>query len=108
VPIFIATDSLLNGFHVLFEESVYRMEQAQARKLPMLLEAIAKRLDHAGKQLRGDGPVHSCGKPAHSYEPGNGDTRPSAGEVFGVELPDAGGVWPEYTNPRGQPVLGKR
>ena len=32
VPVFITTDSLLNGFHVLLEESIYRMELANARK----------------------------------------------------------------------------
>src|SRR5262249_40559535 len=54
VPVFITTDSLLNGFHVLFEESVYRLEQAQARKLPGILERLSKGLDRAGKQFKGD------------------------------------------------------
>src|SRR5262249_19010046 len=33
IPIFITSDSLLNGFHVLFEESILRLENANARKL---------------------------------------------------------------------------
>ncbi|HKB36119.1 MAG TPA: DUF3160 domain-containing protein, partial [Gemmataceae bacterium] len=54
VPVFITPDSLLNGFHVLFEESIYRMEQAHARKLPGILERLWKDLDRSGKQFKGD------------------------------------------------------
>src|SRR5262249_6650428 len=38
----------------LFEESVYRMEQAHARKLPELLESLWKDLDKASKAFKGD------------------------------------------------------
>ncbi|CEF49045.1 unnamed protein product [uncultured bacterium] len=54
VPVFITSDSLHNGFHVLLEESIYRMEQAHARKLPGLLDDLIKRLDPARKSLKGD------------------------------------------------------
>jgi hypothetical protein len=54
VPVFITTDSLLNGFHVLFEESVYRMEQAHARKLPLILAAVELNLPTAAKQFPGN------------------------------------------------------
>ena len=54
VPVFITSDSLLNGFHVLFEESICSFEKAQARKLPGLLDELARQLDPAGKQLKGD------------------------------------------------------
>jgi hypothetical protein len=54
VPVFITTDSLLNGFHVLFEESIYRLEQAHARKLPALLETLWKNLDRPAKPFKGD------------------------------------------------------
>jgi hypothetical protein len=54
VPVFITADSLLNGYHVLFEESVYRLEQARARKLPGVLAALAKDLDRAAKAFKGD------------------------------------------------------
>src|SRR5262249_534898 len=53
-PVFITSDSLLNGFHVLFEESVYRLEMAHARKLPALLSTLAKNLDRASKQFKAD------------------------------------------------------
>jgi hypothetical protein len=53
-PVFITSDSLLNGFHVLFEESIYRLEMAHARKLPALLATLSKSLDGASKQFKGD------------------------------------------------------
>ena len=37
LPMFITSDSLLAAFHVLYEESVLRMEQAGARRLPEIL-----------------------------------------------------------------------
>lgn len=40
LPIFITSDSLLNGFHVLFEESVLRLEKSNARKLGGILKLI--------------------------------------------------------------------
>ena len=39
-PLFITTDSLLNGFHVLFEESVQRLEYANEPKLRRSLISI--------------------------------------------------------------------
>ncbi len=54
VPVFVTTDSLLNAYHVLFEESIYRLELANSRKLPGILDAIAKNLDPAHKALKGD------------------------------------------------------
>lgn len=54
VPVFITTDSLLNAFHVVFEESISRLEQAQARKLPGLLEELAKHLEPTRKAAKGD------------------------------------------------------
>lgn len=53
-PLFVTADSLLNAFHVLFEESVFRLEQANARKLPLILSDIEKRLPAAEKALAGD------------------------------------------------------
>ncbi len=41
---FIKSDSLLNGYHVLFEESVLRLEERNARLLPKLLTFIWNRL----------------------------------------------------------------
>ena len=47
-------DSMLNAFHVVFEESVFRLEQANARKLPLILADIDRHLPAAEKALAGD------------------------------------------------------
>lgn len=57
IPRFITADSLLNAFHVVFEESVFRLEQANARTLPTILAAIAKQLPAAEQALAGDAGV---------------------------------------------------
>lgn len=42
---FVTSDSLLNGYHVLYEESVLRLEQANASKMPDVLRGVLDRLD---------------------------------------------------------------
>jgi hypothetical protein len=54
LPRFITTDSLLNAFHVVFEESVFRLELANARKLPTILADIERNLPAAEKALADD------------------------------------------------------
>jgi uncharacterized protein DUF3160 len=54
VPVFITTDSLLNAFHVLFEESIYRLEQANARKLPAVLARLGKNMEQVHNHIQGD------------------------------------------------------
>ena len=44
VPVFVTTDSLLNAFHVIFEESVVEMETAQSARLAPLLSTMWQRL----------------------------------------------------------------
>lgn len=46
VPHFITSDSLLNGFHVLFEESIRRLELVQCTRLPGLLHTLWDGLEH--------------------------------------------------------------
>jgi hypothetical protein len=53
-PVFVTADSLLTAFHVVFEESVYRLEKANARKLPPILADIEKQLPAAEMALAGD------------------------------------------------------
>ena len=53
IPLFITSDSLLNAFHVLYEESVLRLETANARKLPEILRFIWKNLPSAAKLVKG-------------------------------------------------------
>ncbi len=53
MPLFITSDSLLNGFHVLYEESILRLEQANARKLGGILKFLWTRLQTVDKQFTG-------------------------------------------------------
>jgi hypothetical protein len=53
LPLFLTSDSLLNGFHVLHEESISRREQANARKLGRILKFIWKNLETADKAFTG-------------------------------------------------------
>ncbi len=47
LPVFVTSDSLLNAYHVLYEESIRRMEQANAQRLPDILRFILANLDGA-------------------------------------------------------------
>ena len=53
VPLFLTSDSLLNGYHVLYEESILRMEQTNARKLGRILTFIWRNLETADKAFTG-------------------------------------------------------
>lgn len=53
-PVFITTDSILNGFHVLFEESIFRLEQANAGKLQRFLRYLWKRLATVDREMKLD------------------------------------------------------
>ncbi len=54
LPLFITSDSILNAYHVLLEESIYRMELAHSRKLPGALEQFTKHLDATAGKIKGD------------------------------------------------------
>lgn len=54
LPPFITSDALLNGFHVLFEESVRRLEIAAIQPLRDLLLKLARHLDPARLWFEGD------------------------------------------------------
>jgi hypothetical protein len=53
VPIFVTSDAVLNAFHVLFEESLTRMEAANLPKLETFLEKILTKLPEAAAELKG-------------------------------------------------------
>jgi len=53
LPVFITSDSLLNAFHVLFEESLVRLERTNARLLPGILLHIWSSLDAAVQRCKG-------------------------------------------------------
>ena len=52
-PLFITSDSVLNAYHVLYEESILRLEKANAGKLSEILQFVWKHLPAAGKGYRG-------------------------------------------------------
>jgi hypothetical protein len=54
VPFFITSDSLLNAYHVLYEESVLRMEEANAKRLPDILRTIHQNLATVDKKWKGN------------------------------------------------------
>ena len=51
VPTFVTADSVLNAYHVLFEESVVRLERAQAARLPSVLRPMWDGIPDAAKRL---------------------------------------------------------
>ncbi len=53
VPVFITSDSLLNAYHVLYEESILALEKANARKLPSILAGLNRGLDDASASFSG-------------------------------------------------------
>jgi hypothetical protein len=52
-PLFITSDSLLAGFHVLFEESLLRLEVTNARRLGGVLKCIWANLPKAERTITG-------------------------------------------------------
>ena len=52
-PLFITSDSLLNAYHVLYEESVFRLENAMALRLPPILRLILKNIEGTDDHLHG-------------------------------------------------------
>jgi hypothetical protein len=53
-PVFITSDSVLNAYHVLFEESIRRMESANAGKLAKLLHELWEPLATTDSGVTGD------------------------------------------------------
>lgn len=52
-PLFITSDSLLNAYHVLYEESIFRLESSLATRLSEILKWIMKNLDASDDDLKG-------------------------------------------------------
>jgi len=53
-PLFITSDSLLNAYHVLFEESVLRLEKANSARLPEVLRFVWKNMQTVDASMKGD------------------------------------------------------
>jgi hypothetical protein len=54
LPYFITSDSILNGYHVLYEESIVRLEQANALALRRGLSAVWQQLKKESRLFPGD------------------------------------------------------
>jgi len=54
LPLFVTSDSLLNAYHVLYEESIQRLEQANAKKLPDILRFILENLNGVEERVPGE------------------------------------------------------
>lgn len=52
LPVFVTSDSILNGYHVLFEESVLRLERARAQQLGPALRILWDGLPKAEFELQ--------------------------------------------------------
>ncbi|MGE4489293.1 MAG: DUF3160 domain-containing protein [Kiritimatiellales bacterium] len=61
-PFFITSDSLLNAYHVLYEESIRRMELQLAAKGPEILSVMLKNIEPLDKQLKGNSKLASAAK----------------------------------------------
>ena len=55
--VFITSDSVLNSFHVLFKESIYRLEKENAEKFPRILGLIWERLQLEEKRAFKNSPI---------------------------------------------------
>jgi len=53
-PVFITSDSLLNAYHVLYEESVFRLESEMASRLPDILRHIMDNIENVLQKCEGD------------------------------------------------------
>ena len=53
-PLFITSDSLLNAYHVIYEESIFRMESTVVGRLPGFLREILTNIDQAGSKVIGN------------------------------------------------------
>ena len=61
-PLFITSDSLLNAYHVLYEESIFRLESTRAAHLPEILKVILSKLKDADGNLKGKPKLVSAAK----------------------------------------------
>ncbi|MDZ4199546.1 MAG: DUF3160 domain-containing protein, partial [Kiritimatiellia bacterium] len=54
LPPFITSDSLLNAFHVLYEETIVSLERLNAERLPRLLQEIRQYVPASGERVQGN------------------------------------------------------
>ncbi len=61
-PLFITSDSLLNAYHVLYEESVFHLEKAMAARFPGIIRHILSNLQNCDEYLTGRPDLVSASK----------------------------------------------
>jgi len=118
VPVFITSDSILNAYHVLFEESILRLEQTNYAKLPKILDHLWENLETADRNIEGNSELVSAAKARAKIvlgtaialmtgKPPTTDDRIAAfirEEVDRVEAAEAR-VKPEWMGPPDEPPL---
>jgi hypothetical protein len=57
VKVFVTSDSLLNAFHVLYEESLGQLEKANSQKLRRILKFVWANLEGCDKTLKAERPL---------------------------------------------------
>lgn len=58
LPLFITSDSLLNAYHVLYEESVMKLETANSTKLRKILKIVWNNLQSQDINIKGNPALH--------------------------------------------------
>ncbi len=61
-PLFITSDSLLNAYHVLYEESILRLENVYAGRLPGILKLVLNNIHDTDRHLKGNPALVSAAK----------------------------------------------
>lgn len=69
-PLFITSDSLLNAYHILYEESILRLENARAARLTGVLQTVLNNLEDAGDHLKGKPALVAAAKARARLVPG--------------------------------------
>ncbi len=69
-PLFVTSDSLLNAYHVLYEESVLRLENKMATRLPEILKLILNNLEATDDHLEGKPALVSAARERAMLAPG--------------------------------------
>lgn len=88
LPMFVTADSVLNAYHVLFEESVARLERRNALSLQADLARIWRKLPEAG----------------HKDDPATGAAREWAQVIVGTAIRLSGGTCPGVPDPVAQTI----
>ena len=62
IPVFITSDSILHAYHILFEETISRVEQRNCERLPEILRFIWKNLENVDEGIQGNQDLATAAK----------------------------------------------